>query len=278
MKRHEVHVFENGTASIKSLEAGETMHSQVGPDEEARQVYLAQTRLAERLSLAEGARPLVLFDIGMGIASNALAAIELAQTMNPRRPLHIVSFENTLEGLELSLQEPNRFPLQARYRELLEVLMRARNWKSADVTWELRFGDFQSQELTPEPEVIFYDFYSPKAVPGLWTSQNFKRLFSACENRRSSGQPTVLATYSAATFVRSALLLAGFYVGYGAKTSLKSETTLASTRLSGLEAPLGKTWLERLSRSSKPLPLDVAQADYDLAMQAIHSSSQFSRS
>ncbi len=280
MNRHEVHVFENGSASIRDLEAGETMHSQVGPEEEARKVYIEQSGLADRLcrKAETDNSPLVLFDVGMGIASNALASIELAETLQTRRPLHIVSFENTLDGLQLSLSEPARFQAQARHREKLESLIQTRFWKSSDtrITWELRYGDFLDQELPTAPEVIFYDFYSPKAAPLLWTLRCFERLFSACKERSQAGLSTVLTTYSAATFVRSALLLAGFSVGYGSSTDLKSETTIASTLLSDLKNPLGSSWLERLSRSSKPFPIDIPSSEKDAAFAKIRASAQFS--
>jgi queuine tRNA-ribosyltransferase len=90
------------------------------------------------------------------------------------------------------------------------------------------------------------------------------------------GQSTVLTTYSAATFVRSALLLAGFSVGYGAETALKSETTFASTILSELKRPLGNAWLDRLFRSSKPLPIDVPETEKEAALTRIRASDQFS--
>jgi queuine tRNA-ribosyltransferase len=282
MNRHEVHVFENGTASIRDLEAGETMHSQVGPDAEAQKVYIEQSGLADRLSdPTSNQAALVLYDVGMGIASNAIAAIELALSLKnsqkSARPLHIVSFENTLDGLELALKDPERFATQARHREKLETLIQNRSWRSQDnkIHWELRFGDFLDQELSPAPEVIFYDFYSPKAVPQLWTRRCFERLFSSCESRRACGLATVLTTYSAATFVRSALLLSGFSVGYGVQTELKAETTIASTHLNDLKNPLGKPWLERLLRSSKPLPIDIGSSESQEALAKIQASSQF---
>lgn len=278
MNRHEVHVFENGTASIRDLEAGETMHSQVGPQAEAQRVYIEQSGLADRL--AQGDSPLVLFDVGMGIASNALAAIELAESLPVCRPLWIVSFENTLEGLQLALSNPEHFQHQARHREKLEALIRSKKWTSSQnqIQWELRLGDFLNQELSIPPEVVFYDFYSPKAAPQLWTVGCFKRLFSACESRRQKGLSTVLTTYSAATFVRSALLLAGFAVGYGAETEMKSETTIASTLLNELKRPLGKPWLERLLRSSKPLPIDVSASEKEAALTRLQANNQFSLS
>jgi queuine tRNA-ribosyltransferase len=280
MNRHEVHVFANGKASIWDREAGETMHSEMGPDEEARSVYLEQTRLAERLTRmpAQETGPLVLYDIGMGIASNALAAMRLTMCLKDARPLHLVSFENSLRGLELALQDPAHFKTQDEQRDILETLISERRWQSADgrILWELRLGDFLNQELAPEPEVIFFDFFSPQSSPDLWTSSVFKRLFTACSSRRLRNQSTVLATYSAATFARSALLLAGFYVGYGLATSHKSETTLVSTRLGDLAKPLGKTWTERLKRSSKPLPVDIAFSEHEAVISKILAHPQFS--
>jgi hypothetical protein len=46
------------------------------------------------------------------------------------------------------------------------------------------------------------------------------------------------------------LLLAGFFVGKGASTGTKGETTVAATKLEYLESPLGERWLERWRRSS----------------------------
>lgn len=273
MNRHEVHVFENGLASIRCFGpdtcAGETMHSRIGPDEEAKAVYLEPTRLAERLTNGNLSEPLVLFDIGMGIASNALAAIDLAGSQRSRRPLAIVSFERTLEGLALALCKPALFATQARHYETLEDLLKTGHWQSPDasIRWELRLGDFRVQSLDPAPEIIFYDFYSPRSCPELWNLGCFKRLFTACSShghghgRDRQAPPPVLATYAAATSVRSSLLLAGFSVGYGARTALKTETTLATTSPGELAAPLGAAWLERVERSSRPFSADVPRTE-----------------
>lgn len=268
MKSHEVHVFENGSASIRNITLnsgrGETMHSSLGADAEARCVYIAQSGLATKLKLPISAN-LVLYDLGMGIATNALAALELAQkTQNPR-PLQIMSFEKDLEGLEMALSKPQLFPTQARNVEILRSLMSDHSWRSPDgrLSWELHLGSFESTPLgllqEAAPEVIFYDFYSPGSTPELWTYELFQKLYDATTaTQRDPRLSSFLTTYSAATSVRSAMLLAGFYVGKGSSTELKSETTVASTRATDLSQPLGQDWLDHLARSSKALPTDIA--------------------
>ncbi len=63
-----------------------------------------------------------------------------------------------------------------------------------------------------------------------------------------------LFTYSAATPTRVSLLLGGFYVGTGAATGMKKETTVAATRRELLEQPLDARWLSRWERSAAQAP------------------------
>src|ERR1041385_7390224 len=90
---YEVHRAREGFSSIRQISSGEIMHSRTDPMEEARQLYVEQARLAERLRERSN-EPLILWDVGLGAAANAMAAIECYETAKPRRPLHIISFEN----------------------------------------------------------------------------------------------------------------------------------------------------------------------------------------
>src|SRR5438552_9473683 len=90
---YEVHKAWEGFSSIRQISSGEIMHSRTDPMEEARQLYVEQARLAER-SRALSADPLILWDVGLGAAANAMAAIECYETAKSQRPLQIISFEN----------------------------------------------------------------------------------------------------------------------------------------------------------------------------------------
>ena len=62
----------DGAPAVVDREVGEVMHPVIGPAVESERLYVAQSRLAARLAEAGG--PLVLFDVGLGAGSNALAA------------------------------------------------------------------------------------------------------------------------------------------------------------------------------------------------------------
>ncbi|HOI90103.1 MAG TPA: tRNA guanosine(34) transglycosylase Tgt [Candidatus Rifleibacterium sp.] len=84
---YEVHFNPKGFASIKQISSGEIMHSVNPPAEEANRLYVEQSGLAQRLlknSQANNTEDLVIWDVGLGAASNAMAAVRC--------------FENVLEG------------------------------------------------------------------------------------------------------------------------------------------------------------------------------------
>lgn len=124
--------------------------------------------------------------------------------------------------------------------------------------------------LAGEPEasadVVFWDPFSPRANPTLWTMEAFAAV------RRLCRPGATLHTYSAATATRSALLLAGFAVGWGEATGEGKQTTTAAMSADDLERPLDPRWLARLARSSAPFPPD-APAD---ALARVTALSQFS--
>lgn len=279
---HELVIFENGRISLKDLALDEAMHSKIGPWEEAHSIYIAQSNLSNRLQVLEGnSEPLVLFDIGLGLAANSLAALhcrrQLVEAGKKVRKLRIVSFENDPEGLKLALKNREQFPFFEGFENLLEELLSKGFWKSPaeessagelfgpEVTWELCLGDFQNyvengfgQGLNSlHPEVIFYDFYSPKSQPQLWQVEYFAAL------RRAAHPHAILVTYSVATAVRVAMVLGGFYMGQGVRTPAKLETTVAACRTVDLAHPLGSAWIDKLRRSTKIFPFGYEEADRD---------------
>ena len=78
----------SGAPSVRDAEAGEVMHPVVGAEVEAERLYVAQSRLAERL--AAGGAPLVLFDVGLGGArqrpGGAAGGPGRARRAGPREP------------------------------------------------------------------------------------------------------------------------------------------------------------------------------------------------
>lgn len=255
---HELVRLTRGDVSLRHIASGEVMHSNVGPREEARLLYVEQSRLAERL--ARGGRELVLWDVGLGAATNALAALQCWQqtrAVGQARAIHVVSFECDLAGTRLALENHRELPYFEGFENAVETLLERKCYERDGLLWELHEGDFRNNAAKcPAPELVYFDFYSPKANPELWDVSTFKIVREAAETFSAQNQSagTDLFTYSASTRVRVALLVAGFFVGFGRSTGTKSDTTAASTRFESLENPLDARWLERFQRSHEPLP------------------------
>ena len=102
--RFEIVATSSGAPSVRDAQAGEVMHPVIGAAVESERLYVAQSRLVERL--LQPGPALVLFDVGLGAAGNALAAIRAARAAPPgRRPLALVSFERELGALSLACSD-----------------------------------------------------------------------------------------------------------------------------------------------------------------------------
>jgi len=261
LERFAIRASERGFASIVDRGSGEIMHAGLDPSSEAEQLYVAQSRLAARVR-ERTAAPLVVWDVGLGAAHNAMAALRCCEASDDpeQRPVHLVSFENDVAALRLALRHAAQFPHVRAAAP--NHLLRFGTWRSERVplTWTLLEGDFRARlGDAPSPDVIFYDPFSPKTDAPLWTLDCFERVFAACAERDAE-----LFTYSVSTAVRAAMLAAGFVVARGAPTGAKSETTLAMTPIAAPHARergrvlLGSEWLERWRRSDAKFPSDVA--------------------
>jgi queuine tRNA-ribosyltransferase len=249
---HEVVRTRGGALAMRSREAGEVMHPGVGPLAEAEALYVRQSRLVDRLAAA-GA-PVVLFDVGLGAGSNALAARAVSERAPASAaPLELVSFERDLGALGLALEHGAAFGLEGEAAVAARALLDHGSHTTARTHWRLVHGDLL-ETLAREPahaNVIFWDPFSPRANPALWTIAAFAAV------RARAAPRCTLFTYSASTATRIAMLLAGWAVGVGDAIGEKAETTAAAVNAADLARPLDRAWLGRLARSDVPLPSDA---------------------
>lgn len=280
----ELVTLRSGARAVRHLGHGEIMHPAGGPWEEANRLYIEQSRLTERLQQAAG-RPVGIFDIGLGAATNAVAALRCARAAGGRIALH--SFEIDLAPLRLALREPASFPFLSEYQAAAQALCEHGTWSGPEGQWILHLGDALTclAQAPQVAELVFFDPFSPRHNAALWTPGAFAAVRACCRGAvvrplrlhaqnspRAQNSPhappgssdpdadgsdsgALLFTYSAATPMRAALLVAGFYVGVGVGTGSKRETTVAATRLSDLAAPLSARWLARWERSTARAPI-----------------------
>ncbi|MFZ5890640.1 MAG: MnmC family methyltransferase [Myxococcota bacterium] len=243
----------SGELAMRDRISGEVMHPVVGPRVESRLLYVEPSRLQERLS-EPISEPLVLLDVGLGAGSNAIAALEAAEALPASaRTLRIVSFDHSLAALRHAL-EPEyaaAFGLTGDIAEAARAVLSDGIYRGERSEWRIELGELPSTLQRCDQasaDIVFWDPFSPARNPSLWTIAAFRELRALCR------PGATFFTYSAATSTRSALLLAGFAVAEGESTGLGKRTTQAALSHRDLARPLDRRWLQRLSRSSAPLP------------------------
>ncbi len=280
---YEIHKAWEGFSSIRQISSGEIMHSRTPPMDEARGLYIEQSRLAERVRLsadepAETAAPLVIWDVGLGAAANAMAAIgcyEEQAAAGPVRGMQIISFENDLDSLRLAFRHNREFPY-LRHAGPAGILADGR-WQSrshAGLSWVLLTGNFLAtlSAAPAPPELIFYDMFSTKYSGDPWTVTAFHKVFAAC-----AGRATELYTYTCSTANRAALLAAGFYVARGRSAGEKTETTIALTPAAwrGQYELLAADWLGKWKRSCAKFPSEMHADQHPAFERVILAHPQF---
>jgi queuine tRNA-ribosyltransferase len=229
------------------------MHPLAGPIQEACSLYLVPSRLEARLG--GGPEPLVLLDVGLGAGSNAAIAWACSEARPAGRRLHIVSFDRTLAAVELAMaHDAAAFGLAGTALAACADLLAKGHATGARTTWRASLGELPSTlraEATASADIVYWDPFSPRANPALWNVAAFTALRRVCRDGAT------VHTYSGATGVRTALLLAGFAVGFGDVLQAGRQATIAATSVDDLDAPLDRRWLDRVSRSSAPFASDA---------------------
>jgi queuine tRNA-ribosyltransferase len=281
---YEIHKSMRGFFTIRQISSGEVMHSVTAPSDEANRLYIEQSSLADRLAGRGSEGELVIWDVGLGAAFNAMAVISCfercyaAKGQTDLRRLRLVSFEWDLDSLTLAANRPGIFP-HLRHGAPFKIL-NIGQWQhsSSRLRWDLHKGDFRELiAAAPAPDIIFYDPFSYKTDAALWTAETFSRIYQCCAAKSAE-----LYTYSASTAVRVALLLAGYFVSTGTGTGPKSETTIAFTTARGSAnhplAPclLDQKWLRRWRRSGAKFPAHLAIEERSNCERLIETHPQFS--
>ncbi len=129
--------------TLFSASYGEKMHPGLGPQAEAELLYVRQLRIRERL--AETAGEPVIWDVGLGAAANAIAA--LRATADIAGNLRLVSFLITMPApWSLPLRMRRHWVYVTGYEAPVEALLRQRKavFKNGKlhVEWEFHLVDF----------------------------------------------------------------------------------------------------------------------------------------
>ena len=131
-----------GAKTLFSASYGEKMHPGLGPQAEAELLYVQQLKIRERLQNHSG--EFVIWDVGLGAAANAIAALRATREIPGQ--LRIVSFDNTTEPLEFALKNSAELGYLAGYENQIAGLLRDNRVEFENgkllVNWEFHPGDF----------------------------------------------------------------------------------------------------------------------------------------
>ena len=191
-----------------------------GAASESRIKFVGPCRIAE---LAKNGSIRIL-DVCFGLGYNAAAAIDAALESNPDCKLEIIGLENDPEVFEIIQQIDAPFKHYNVIKRLsinnLEII--EKNIKIKIIRDDARISVKNlSKELNEKFDAVFFDPFSPKKCPELWTIEFMEDIKKVMNNG------AVLATYSCATHVRNKLKELGFDVSDGPVFGRKSASTVA---------------------------------------------------
>jgi len=227
----------DGSFTFFSEEMGESFHSLQGAKEEAMFKFVGPCRLAQKAQ-----QPVLrLLDVCYGLGYNTATALEVIWENNPGCRVELVA-------LELDSAVPraaNAHNLLSSWSQsisqMLGVLATSLQVQTDQFQGQLQLGDARKTiqywcQLNFQADAIFLDPFSPPRCPQLWTGEFLQLLANCCAT------DGILATYSCAAAVRSALIAAGWKIG---------STLLVGGRQPGTVASLTETNLPPLSRRSQ---------------------------
>jgi tRNA U34 5-methylaminomethyl-2-thiouridine-forming methyltransferase MnmC len=233
-------ITDDGSYTFFSEQFGQTFHSKFGAKEESIFKYAIPTLLTEKASRGH----LRILDICYGLGYNSAAALETIWRSNLNCTVEIIALELDrsvpISAIKHHLLNDWEEPIP----QLLNRLVSTESIETERLKAQLIFGDARQTidrvlDRKFQADAIFLDPFSPTACPQLWTIEFIDRLAQCC------AADGIIATYSCAAAVRTALVAAGLCVGDTSPVGRKSPGTIASFISSQL-TPLSPQELEHL--------------------------------
>ena len=207
---------EDNSITLFNEKYQEYYHSTKGAVEESFEKFVKPCKIAE---LAKTGKIRIL-DVCFGVGYNSAAAVEVALESNPDCQIEIIGLENDQKILDEIKQLNPAF----KYYDIIKG-----DKSDPRIKLKILLGDAREKikELSEKFDAVFFDPFSPKVCPELWTA----KFFSDIKQVMKPG--AILTTYSCARIVRDNMKLVGFKVEDGPCVGRRGPATIASIRGSG---------------------------------------------
>lgn len=200
----------DGSLTFYNGAYGETYHSISGAEEEALKKYAEVCH--EQLQ-----RNVRILDVCFGLGYNTAAALDAAQGT-----IEVVGLENDEVILQKIQELSPRFGTYALIKQCAQK--KGRVVMEKKVTLKIMLGDAREtiKRLNKDYfDVVFFDPFSPKKCPELWTEEFFRDVVSVMK------KGGILTTYSCAAVVRENMRHTGFAVKDGPCVGRNAPGTIA---------------------------------------------------
>ncbi len=212
----------DGSKTFFSEEFNESFHSHFGAKQESYFKYVVPTLLIEKAS----SKVLRLLDVCYGLGYNTATAIEKIWEVNPECYIEVIALELNAKVPQAAIEHQLFENCNANLIDSLTKLAFEHHVQTQSLKATLVIGDARNTinevyQSGFKADAIFLDPFSPPQCPHLWTVE-FLRLVSQC--LQIDG---LLATYSCAAAVRTALLNAQLSIGSTFPVGRKAPGTVA---------------------------------------------------
>ncbi|MDZ7953871.1 tRNA (5-methylaminomethyl-2-thiouridine)(34)-methyltransferase MnmD [Nostoc sp. DedQUE09] len=213
----------DGSFTFVSQEFGESFHSHSGATQESFCKFVEPTQLATAAQ-----KPILrLLDVCYGLGYNTAAALQTIWDVNPSCCVEIIGLELNPAVPQAAIAHQLFDNWNSKYIEILKQLAFEHQVQTPCLKAKLLIGDARTTITLVRQsgfwaDAIFLDPFSPPQCPQLWTVEFIQQL-SLCLHPDG-----LLATYSCAAAVRTALLSAGLVISSTPPVGRRSPGTVAT--------------------------------------------------
>lgn len=209
---------EDGSLTLYSERFGATYHSVLGAKEESKHVFINN---GLRLFLERyPQKTLRILEIGFGSGLNAFLTFIEAERLKVNIHYHTVeAYPVPLEIVhQLNFMEHHSPDERVVFKKMHEQAWGVEQPLSEHLSFSKHLENMESFYVAQRFDLIYFDAFSPKEQPGLWTEDMFKKMYVLLKEKG------MLVTYCAQGQMKRNMKTAGFKVkalkGFAAKREM----------------------------------------------------------
>ncbi|MEA5619632.1 MnmC family methyltransferase [Cronbergia sp. UHCC 0137] len=234
----------DGSFTFISQTFNEAFHSHFGARQESFFKFAVPTQLAKIAPQGN----LRLLDVCYGLGYNTAAALQTIWDVNPGCSIEVICLELDSSVPKAAINHNLFTGWDFNYTEILAQIAFKHQVETDLLQAKLLIGDAREtiklvNQSGFQANAIFLDPFSPPHCPQLWTVEFMEQLAQCLH------QNGLLATYSCAAAVRSAMLAAGLIIGSTPPVGRRTPGTIAAHNREenlSLLPPLGQAEQEHL--------------------------------